>query len=190
MVHQHFFPQASVFYRQNDTDHKWHGDDISTFKEPGVTRIMFHNVNGLALHGPKGIDMFVNEQDTLHVNIQGISEHCLDSTKIHVTHTANKTLRENFPGTAMLQLSSSSESTVNTYKPGGTGLLLSGPTTGILEPNGKGSDHMGRWSFIHLCRQNQPPLTVILAYQVCQRPTNQIGVTAYDQQQRMLNQDQ
>jgi hypothetical protein len=46
---------------------------------------------------------------------------------------------------------------------------------------------MGRWTFIHLRRRNQAPLTIISAYQVCPRPTNLLGNTAYHQQTRALS---
>lgn len=168
---------------------KWHGDEINSFKEPTHTRIMFHNINGMSLRGVKGVGMIANEQATLQVDIQCISEHCLDSSKFQVTHTAAEVLQAQYAGKAIIQLSSSSEPAVNTYKPGGTGLLLLGSITGRLEPKGRGSDRMGRWSYIHLRRKNSPPITVISAYQVCFRPTNQLGNTAYHQQQRLLSKE-
>jgi hypothetical protein len=46
-----------------------------------------------------------------------------------------------------------------------------------------GSDSLGHWSWIKLVGKNQKLITVILAYQVCSRPTNQSGTTAYHQQE-------
>ena len=40
---------------------------------------------------------------------------------------------------------------------------------------------------MHLRRKHQPPVTIISAYQVCPRPTNLLGNTAYHQQVRALN---
>ena len=48
---------------------------------------------------------------------------------------------------------------------------------------------MERWTHIYLWQKNQPPITIILAYQVCKNPTNRIGNTAYHQQQRLLSQE-
>jgi exonuclease III len=143
----------------------------------------------MSLQGNKGVAMIANEQETLQVDIQGMSEHCLDSTKFNVINTARETLRQQYAGKAMIVLSSSPEPAVHQYKPGGTGFLILGTTIGRLEPNGTGSDPMGRWTYIHLRRKNQPPVTIISAYQVCQNPTNRIGNTAYHQQQWLLSQE-
>jgi hypothetical protein len=76
---------------------------------------------------------------------------------------------------------------MNIYKPGGTGILVLGSVVGRQEPNGRGGDTMGRWSYLQLQRKHFPPITVISAYQVCPRPTNPLGNTAYHQQMRALN---
>ena len=43
---------------------------MSVGKDSRTTRIMFHNVNGLSLHGTDGLEMFVNDQVTLEIDIQ------------------------------------------------------------------------------------------------------------------------
>ena len=172
---------------QNTADSIWQGDEISSSKERNMTRFMFHNVNGLQLRGPDGIDMFVNEQAHLNIDIQGITEHCLDTTKFQVYQTANDLIRANYPGQVNLQMNSSSEPAANVYKPGGTGVMLLGDSVSRQEPQGRGGDPLGRWSYVHLRRKHQPPITVISAYQVCPRPTNPIGNTAYHQQVRALS---
>ena len=149
---------------------------------------MFHNINGLSLQGVQGLDTFLSEQEIMKVDIQAISEHCLDTTKLRVGHTVNQIARQCLSQRHVIQLDSSSEPAVHQYKPGGTGLVLIGPITGRIEPQGRGGDSMGRWSFVHLRRKYLPPVTVISAYQVCPRPTNLVGNTAYHQQQRILNQ--
>lgn len=176
---------------RRDTDKQsgntWQGDNLTGDKDNHTIRIMFHNVNGLPLTGIDGMDMFANEQANLQVDIQGFSEHCLDTTKYHVHQTARDLLRRYYTGQASLQIDSSKETAINTYKPGGTGILLLGDLVGQQEPQGRGGDAMGRWSYIHLRRKAQPPITIISAYQVCPRPTNIIGNTAYHQQIRALN---
>lgn len=84
---------------------------------------MFHNVNGLTLKGTEGLDLFVHEQQSLDVNVQGITEHCLDTTKPSVFLAAQEILRQTYGANAILLLTSSTEPAVNVYKPGGTGLL-------------------------------------------------------------------
>ena len=93
--------------------------------------------------------MFINEQSSLKVDVQAISEHCLDTSKFQVINSAREMLRTQYPGRALVQLDSSQEPAINTYKPGGTGLIVMGPITGRLEPNGRGGDTLGIWSFVH-----------------------------------------
>jgi hypothetical protein len=172
---------------QSSLDDTWQGDDIPSEKDTHSTRIMFHNVNGLAAKGVTGMDTFAHEQVLLQVDLQGFSEHCLDTTKFRITNTIHEILQRYYPGQHSLQLQSSDEGAVNVYKPGGTGILAIGNIVGRQEPNGKGGDSLGRWSYMHFRRKEAPPLTVITAYQVCSRPTNILGNTAYHQQVRALS---
>lgn len=89
---------------------------------------MFHNVNGLTLHGTEGSDLFVHEQESLEVDVQGITEHCLDTTKFPVYQTAQDIVRQTYGDNALLFLNSSTEPAVNLYKPGGTGFIYDGKT--------------------------------------------------------------
>jgi hypothetical protein len=73
---------------------------------------------------------------------------------------------------------------------GGTGIIALGDTIGRIDHNGKGGDHMGRWSYFHFKRRNANPLTVISIYQVCSKPTDEIGATAWHQQRRALDLEQ
>jgi hypothetical protein len=165
----------------------WYGDEIHDDKPPSHTRLMFHNLNHLNLHGTEGLDMFVHEQQSLQVDVQAFSEHCLDTTKFQVNHSAKEIVRRTSVGQSLLHWNSSTESALNTFKPGGTGILMLGPLCSRLEPEGKGSDPLGRWCYVTLRRKALPPVTIISAYQVCPRPTNLLGNTAYHQQQRLLN---
>ena len=189
MVHNRTHPLIDLFHRDpnNTNNNRWHGHVIREDKSPSHTRIMFHNINHLNLYGTEGFDMFIHEQHSLQVDIQAFSEHCLDTTKFVVNHTAKDILRKSSLGQNLLHWNSSTESAVNTYKPGGTGILMLGPICSRLEPEGKGSDTLGRWCYVTLRRKALPPLTIISAYQVCPRPTNVLGNTAYHQQQRLLN---
>lgn len=172
--------------QNNSIETKWQGDEISDYKEDHLLRIMYHNVNGLSTKGAEGFDMFIHEQAQLQIDVQGISEHCLDTTKFQVLHTLQEIARRQFPGQSMIQMNSSTTPALNVYKPGGTGIIMLGNSTSRLEPNGRGGDSMGRWSYIHLRRKDSAPVTIISAYQVCPRPTNIIGNTAYHQQSRAL----
>ena len=47
---------------------------------------------------------------------------------------------------------------------------------------------MGRWTYVTINRKQQHPITIISAYQVNVRPTNDTGFTAWHQQRVGLNQ--
>jgi hypothetical protein len=72
------------------------------------------------------------------------------------------------------------------YKPGGTMLLAQGNVVGRIKE--RGSDPLGRWSWIKLIGRDKRLITVISAYQVCVRPTHPTGTTAYHQQESLLRQ--
>ena len=179
--------ESSSVANSRTNDNLWQGDEISLYKDVNNTRIMFHNVHHLPLHGTDGLEMFINNQVTLQVDLQGFSEHCLDTTKFQIQQTAKNILRQTAPTQATIQLNSSEEPARNHYKPGGTGMLILGHLASRIEPQGTGGDTLGRWSFVHIRRRHFPPLTIISVYQVCVRPTNFLGNTAYHQQQRALN---
>lgn len=183
------YPQHLPFPNQpsNDNDCTWQGDNFHPDKDAHHTRVSFHNVNGLRLQGNESFDFFLQEQAVMQIDLLAISEHCLDTTKFQVMQQARRIAHRHSEGRVLLKLDSSSEPAVNQYKPGGTGIIAIGPITSRLETNGIGGDQMGRWSYLHFRRKNQPPLTIISVYQVCPSPTNPIGNTAYHQQQRLLN---
>lgn len=125
MSHLGTYPMARYLRTTttHETDSIWQGDDLSQQKPSNRTRFMYHNVNGLSLHGIEGLDMFVNDQVNLEVDVQGITEHCLDTTKYQVYQTAQDIARQTYGSNALLYLNSSTEPAVNVYKPGGTGIL-------------------------------------------------------------------
>eukprot|EP00980_Cylindrotheca_fusiformis_P015690 scaffold4522_cov104-Cylindrotheca_fusiformis.AAC.3 len=47
----------------------------------------------------------------------------------------------------------------------------------------KGSDSMGRWSFCKYAGKDGKIITAVTVYQVCIRPTNAVGNTAFHQQE-------
>jgi hypothetical protein len=148
---------------------------------------MFHNIRGLKVDNTTSLDILSHEQDLLAVDIQGISEHQLDTNQQPLVSDLQTNLRRSYPSQSTLQIDSSASGALNTYKPGGTALLAVGDVVGRLESSGKGGDPMGRWSFIHFRRRDMPSLTVISAYQVCPTPTNPKGNTAWHQQRLALN---
>ena len=156
-------------------------------KAANTLRLLFQNVNGLGPQYAQQLSILANEQIALEVDILAITEHCVNIHHRDTHKSLHNTLRTSIQEKTALQINSSATTTTNTYLPGGTAILITGDAVGRLEPNGKGGDKMGRWSFIHLRRQNLPPLTIFSVYQVNQRPTNDIGNTAWHQQRLALN---
>lgn len=42
----------------------WQGDVITDYKDDTNIRLMFHNINGINLHGNNGLESFIHEQVT------------------------------------------------------------------------------------------------------------------------------
>lgn len=170
-------------------DSQWQGDLLTGDKPDNTTRLLFHNVRGIDCDptSPRGLDILTHDQDFLTVDVQGISEHLLDTTKLSVTNHLESQLRRDYPNQATIQIDSSPSTAVHNFKPGGTAILALGNIVGRLEPTGKGGDKMGRWSYLHFRRKNLAPLSIISVYQVCKTPTNKQGNTAWHQQRRELN---
>jgi len=169
---------------------EWKGQQPPTDKPDNTFRFMFHNINGIGTKGfIANMAALANEQCSLEVDIQGITEHCINIHH-HDTHSRLQSgVRQNLPDQkVVLQIDAGNMSTENVYLPGGTAMIIAGNAVGRIEPNGKqGGDPMGRWSLVHLRRKNQKPVTVYTVYQVCLQPTNAIGHTAWHQQRLALN---
>ena len=112
-----------------------------------------------------------------NVSVLGISEHQISIKDPHVAQTIHnfaQIRRQQYP--TICRFDSSDETSAGSGRlMGGTAAIMAiGDVIGRLTPNGSGGDHMGRWSYIHLKQHQQPPLSIISIYQVCQSPTNKI----------------
>jgi hypothetical protein len=154
--------------------------------------ISFANVHGIRSHRtPLAVSLhdMTAAMSTANISVLGISEHQISMNDPHVAKTINqftRTRRQQYP--TVCQFNSSDETSAGSGRlMGGTAIMAIGDVIGRLTPNGSGGDPMGRWSCIHLKRYQQPPLSIIAIYQVCQSPTNKIGSTAWHQQRRALD---
>ena len=177
---------------QSNPEHheRWQGHEIPIAKSPHTFRLMFHNVNGIgSKQYTNNMATIVNEQCALDVDVQGITEHCINIHHLDTHSKLQSGLRQQIVDQkVVLQIDAGKMDTESAYLPGGTATIVIGDTVGRLEPKGHNGDHMGRWSYIHLRRKNRPPLTIYTVYQVCMNPTNTIGHTAWHQQRLELNQ--
>jgi hypothetical protein len=84
-------------------------------------------------------------------------------------------------------MGSSTIEMVNHYKPGGTLTLSSGRITARLLTSG--SDAMGQWTYQTFSGKRKTNVTIVTAYQVCNKSATQRGrSTAAAQQESLLRQ--
>jgi hypothetical protein len=162
------------------------GDEMIMPCDPHSTRLYFINLNGLNLQ--KDAVQFrdlCEEIRKADIDVFAAAEHNLDSNKYVVRQALQTTARKSF-NHHCLQTATSSIQADKFYKPGGTLLLAQGDIVGRIKE--RGSDSLGRWSWMKLLGCNKRLITIISAYQVCTRPTHRTGTTAYHQQQSLLRQ--
>lgn len=168
----------------------WMGSPVSSAKPPNTFRLAYNNINSLgSTQYSFSIQQLAATQATLDVDYFGMTEHCLNIGQPRVRSTLTKSLNRDYLGQHVLQIDSANMQTLSPYLPGGTGILLVGPIIGRVAPNGKGGDPMGRWSFVSLRRQGKCPLAIYTVYKVNERPTNEVGITAWHQQRLQLDSD-
>jgi hypothetical protein len=123
------------------------------------------------------------EQFHMEANIQGYIEHNLDRTNYQVPvmfHITVKLASSHYT----LTMASSTIPAAPTYKPGSTATVAMGDITGRMSEHG--SNGLGQWTFMKLQEQSGRLVTHITDYQVCFRPTNKIGFTAFHQQESLV----
>jgi len=183
------------------THDDWKGSPFtssdSTLQSP--IRFLFQNIHGLSsqhISVAEGIHDFNAQLDHYDIHLAGISEHNL-SAQSPSTHTIiSEAVKRAAPRSQLHAHLNSSESqttsptlksTSNHRLIGGTGLFLKPPLIGRMAPKSHGGDPLGRWSYCTLRRDYKPPLTIISIYQVCKKPTNHLGHTAWHQQRIALD---
>lgn len=188
-------PISSPIHRLDSPIYRWQGHNLSGPAPTDAVRLSFLNIHGLyTTHTPlsHNVTHLTFAMQTYDVSILGISEHHLPMQNPKLRHQ----LRDAFQpvqaelGGVTYRMDSSGEQCFNESHKlmGGTGLIITGESIGRIVPQGLEGDPMGRWSVLHLRRRrNLAPITVISIYQVCHKPTNVIGNTAWHQQRRALD---
>jgi hypothetical protein len=160
------------------------GDQMQIPIGNNTTRMYFINLNGLNLQEDKfrSLCKAMNKAD---VHLFAAAEHNLDTNKFIVRQSLQNIARKTFKHHS-IQTATSSILSDKFYKPGGTMIMVQGNLVGRIKE--QGSDSLGRWTWIKLIGKNKKLITIISAYQVCARPTNKTGTTAYHQQASLLRQ--
>jgi hypothetical protein len=143
---------------------------LTKAKPNDTTRLYFNNPNGLALLSSGGqFDEWMLEMKRIDADLICIAEHNIDTTSPSARRICHESVRRHFRASRLAMASSSIPSTSRTnFKPGGTMLLSQGKITGRIITSGV--DPMGRWSFTKYAGTHNKIITVIVAYQVCDKP--------------------
>jgi hypothetical protein len=153
---------------------------------PDTTRLYFINLNGLNLQNNSvKFRELCEELHKSEVHLFAAAEHNLDTHKFAVRQCLQYTARKGFQHHC-IQTATSSTLATKFYKSGGTMIMAQGDIVGWIKD--RGSDSLGRWSWIKLVGQNNCLFTLISAYQVCLRPTNGSSTPTYHQQESLLHQ--
>jgi hypothetical protein len=155
--------------------------------DDSTSRLLFGNNNGLQLSdGGEKFSLLCEEANRVHVDHLGLAEPNIDDTWWETNDIIHRTAKRTFHHVCV-DTSTSPIRTESRYKPGGTMSMALGNLVGrIIE---KGGDYLGRWSFIRYAGIGHRSVMVVSAYQVCVRPTNLHGTTAFHQQQAILQQE-
>jgi hypothetical protein len=159
----------------------FHGDTLAIPKAPDRTRFLTKNVHHVSTSKTDDeLRMHFGDQHRLGIDYLGITEHKLDTTQYSVRQAFIASAKQAFTQ-HKLELGSSELNTVSTYKPGGTAISAQGNATGRIIF--QASDKYGRWSYMDLQGTDDRIVTYITVYQVCKKPTNLQGITAFHQQE-------
>ena len=157
------------------------GGDMETNKRAGTRRFSTFNPNGLKSH---------NANDTIEISIEmGIDVQCyseiaMDTRQYRVRQKLIDNLRQ-IDKKAKAVWNSSTKSSTNEYKAGGTSICTFGNTAGRVKKHGE--DKLGRWCWQILEGSKRRDILVVSVYQCCKNPTNKHGSTAYHQQEALLS---
>jgi hypothetical protein len=179
-----FRPRSTPAVHSIPKDNNVFGDTMIIPSPSNTTRLYFINLNGLNLQkkAAKFRDL-CEEMRNANVDLFAAAEHNLDTNKFAVRQSLQDIAQKSFQHHC-IQTATSTTTADKFYKPGGTLIMTQGDLVGRIKD--RGSDQMGRWTWIKLVGKNQRLVTVISAYQVCTRPTNKTGTTAYHQQECLL----
>jgi hypothetical protein len=165
-----------------------HGDTMRE-KEEGLSRFYWINPNGISYQ--RGLLDFQEILQSLrdnHIDGYGLPEINLDGLQPEIRKLLEDIAQE-FYGTAILALSTSSLRSRTPYKPGGTLTGISNELCGRFQSSGSDPHGLGRWSFIQLTAKDGKSLVVVTAYRVCNANIGTSGAsTAFHQQWNLLRQ--
>lgn len=179
--------QGDNFNERDPLNGRWFGHSFDDTKDNGVFRLGFQNLNNIGSTSiAANFKILAANQEAMDIDLLGFSEHGINYNKPQVREKVAQATKGAFAGRSATQLTSGNMERPSNSLPGGTGIMMIGNTVGRIEPQGNGTDRMGRWTYYTLRRRHQTPLTIYSVYMVCQKPTNETGTTSYHQQKLQL----
>ena len=153
----------------------------------GSSRFLFGNKNGLQLSdGGDKFSSFCEEAKRVYADHIGLAEPNIDDTWWATNDIIHRTMKRTFSHSC-IDTATSPIRTESLYKPGGTLSMTVGNLVGRIID--KGGDSLGRWSFVRYAGIGNRTVIAVSAYQVCIRPTNIYGTTAFHQQQAIFQRE-
>ena len=154
------------------------GDTLALPKQPNTTRIYFQNINGITVANPCTWEPLCMDILNMDIDISLWAEHKLDTHQPWIHKQLHDKARKILGlGSYELQIASTPVTSRTSFKPGGVLSLIQGSQRGrILD---RGTDPLGRWTYTKLRRNQGPPITIIVTYQVVDVDPMHSGPTTY-----------
>ena len=155
------------------------GDGLQVPKGENITRCQLQNINGTDIRKGGGWHHTCEHYKRMQVDLSGIVEHKLDTTKTFVTKRLHEDAAKVFGGRQFVKLNphSTPVKAAKHRKPGGMLQMVTGATVGRVKQYD--NDPYGRWTATILHRVNQPPITYITTYQAVTTSPRSAGSTTY-----------
>jgi hypothetical protein len=171
-------------YNQEYSNNDFIGDIMDENKADDTTRIYVQNLNGIKWDRDGGTwPSICDSLSAIHADITCFTELNQDVGQFEINQKIGE-IGNRFFNHHRFVASTSNRKVSNTYKPGGTGILIVEDTTGIVRATSK--DRMGRWATSKLQGANGMAINVISAYQVCQSRTTGVNTAANQQISQLL----
>jgi exonuclease III len=168
----------------NCSNNEFIGDIMDENKADDTTRIYVQNLNGITWDQEGGKwPSICDSLSAIHADIACFTELNQDVGQFAINQKMDA-IGNRFFNHHRFVASTSARKVSNTYKPGGTGILVVEDTTGIVRSTSK--DRMGRWATTKLQGTNGMTINVISAYQVCQSRTTGLNTAANQQISQLL----
>jgi hypothetical protein len=172
---------VKVTEEHEDRDIPAYGSDITSKGENNL-RVALQNINGLSNNAERVAIEEVDSMDQLGIDLMALLELNLNMTLEQRLKLATEIYLKFQGGRS---ITSSMHTGREGYQPGGTAMIARGPICGRVYR--RGSDKMGRFTWMALRGRNGKGLIVTSVYRVCQTKGTKAGEnTAYLREWEML----